>query len=90
MPQYNEISIEDAIKIHTSLGSVGIAGNQTGIYPIESPGGWQLIGRTPVNLYDPYRKEPVLLNVGDYIKFVQIDEIEFKILRLWREKENIK
>ena len=60
------------------VGSVGIAGNQTGIYPIESPGGWQLIGRTPVKLYDPYRKEPVLLNAGDYIKFVQIDENEYK------------
>ena len=60
------------------IGSVGIAGSQTGIYPIESPGGWQLIGRTPVKLYDPYRKEPVLLNAGDYIKFVQIDELEYK------------
>ncbi|MCJ7690471.1 MAG: 5-oxoprolinase subunit PxpB [Clostridiaceae bacterium] len=60
------------------VGSVGIAGSQTGIYPIESPGGWQLIGRTPVKLYDPYRKEPVLLNAGDYIKFVQIDKNEYK------------
>ncbi|MGV8982090.1 5-oxoprolinase subunit PxpB [Clostridium sp.] len=60
------------------VGSVGVAGKQTGIYPIESPGGWQLIGRTPVKLYDPYRKEPVLLNAGDYIKFVQINEMEYK------------
>lgn len=59
-------------------GSVGIAGSQTGIYPIESPGGWQLIGRTPVKLYDPYRQEPVLLSAGDYIKFVSIDEKEYK------------
>lgn len=60
------------------VGSVGIAGNQTGIYPIESPGGWQLIGRTPVKLYDPYRKNPILFNAGDYIKFVQIDQNEYK------------
>jgi len=60
------------------VGSVGIAGKQTGIYPIESPGGWQLIGRTPVKLYDPCREDPVLLNAGDYIKFVQIDENEYK------------
>ncbi|MBU3113811.1 5-oxoprolinase subunit PxpB [Clostridium lacusfryxellense] len=60
------------------VGSVGIAGKQTGIYPVESPGGWQLIGRTPVKLYDPYRKDPVLLNAGDYIKFVKIDENEYK------------
>jgi len=64
------------------VGSVGIAGNQTGIYPIESPGGWQLIGRTPVKLYDPYRKDPVLLNAGDYIKFVQINEVEFKNIEI--------
>ncbi|MCB2307690.1 5-oxoprolinase subunit PxpB [Clostridium estertheticum] len=60
------------------VGSVGIAGKQTGIYPVESPGGWQLIGRTPVKLYDPCRDEPVLLNAGDYIKFVSIDENEYK------------
>ncbi|MBX4265346.1 5-oxoprolinase subunit PxpB [Clostridium estertheticum] len=58
--------------------SVGIAGKQTGIYPVESPGGWQLIGRTPVKLYDPCREEPVLLNAGDYIKFISIDENEYK------------
>lgn len=60
------------------VGSVGIAGKQTGIYPVESPGGWQLIGRTPVKLYDPCREDPVLLNAGDYIKFVSIDENEYK------------
>ncbi|MBU3170024.1 5-oxoprolinase subunit PxpB [Clostridium estertheticum] len=62
------------------VGSVGIAGKQTGIYPVESPGGWQLVGRTPVKLYDPCRDEPVLLNAGDYIKFVSIDENEYKII----------
>ena len=68
----------EAPRTKIPVGSVGIAGTQTGIYPIESPGGWQLIGRTPVKLYDPYRKDPVLLNAGDYIKFVQIDEKEYK------------
>jgi inhibitor of KinA len=65
-------------RVKIPVGSVGIAGGQTGIYPIESPGGWQLIGRTPVKLYEPYRKEPILLNAGDYLKFVQIDENEYK------------
>jgi len=55
-------------------GSVGIAGNQTGIYPIESPGGWRLIGRTPLKLFDPYGKHPFLLQAGDYLKFVSINE----------------
>lgn len=48
-------------------GSVGIAGKQTGIYPIDSPGGWQIIGSTPIKLYDPLLIPPVLLNSGDYV-----------------------
>lgn len=54
-------------------GSVGIAGAQTGAYPLESPGGWQLIGRTPVKLYDPQREQPILLRAGQYVKFTPID-----------------
>jgi len=59
-----------------SAGSVGIAGSQTGIYPIESPGGWRIIGRTPVKLFDPDNERPVLLNAGDYVRFypVSVDE----------------
>ena len=59
-------------------GSVGIAGKQTGIYPIDSPGGWQLIGRTPVHLYDAQRDDPILLDAGLHVKFVPIDDAEFK------------
>ena len=57
-------------------GSVGIGGKQTGIYPLASPGGWQLIGRTPVKPYDPERAEPIIYSAGDYIRFrpVPIDE----------------
>ncbi len=58
-------------------GSVGIAGKQTGIYPIDSPGGWQLIGRTPVKLYDAHRDTPILLDAGLHVKFVPIDETEY-------------
>lgn len=113
--EYNKITTEEVIKIHTSAeyliymigftpgfpylggmpekiavprhkiprtkipaGSVGIAGSQTGIYPIESPGGWQLIGRTPVKLYDPYRDEPVLLCSVDHIRFIAIDEKNYQ------------
>lgn len=59
-------------------GSVGIAGKQTGIYPIDSPGGWQLIGRTPVKLYDARRDTPILLDAGLHVKFIPIDEAEYK------------
>lgn len=58
-------------------GSVGIAGEQTGVYPIESPGGWQLLGRTPLNFFDPNNEKPFLINAGEYIKFVQISEDEY-------------
>ena len=58
-------------------GSVGIAGNQTGIYPLETPGGWQLIGRTPVSLFDPQRQPPVLLEAGDRIRFLPVSKTEY-------------
>jgi KipI family sensor histidine kinase inhibitor len=58
-------------------GSVGIANNQTGIYPVASPGGWQLIGRTPVKLFAPERKNPFLYQAGDRIKFKPISVVDF-------------
>ncbi|WP_394235255.1 5-oxoprolinase subunit PxpB [Niallia oryzisoli] len=58
--------------------SVGIAGNQTGIYPLETPGGWQIIGRTPIFLFRPEQDPPTLLKAGDRIKFISISTMEFK------------
>ena len=60
-------------------GSVGIAEAQTGVYPIESPGGWQLIGRTPVPLFDVTRTPPSLIDAGDCVRFVPLsDEDEYR------------
>lgn len=59
-------------------GSVGIGGEQTGIYPVDSPGGWQLIGKTPMKLYDSEREQPFLYQAGDYIRFVSVDEERYK------------
>lgn len=53
-------------------GSVGIAGRQTGIYPMETPGGWRLIGRTSVKLFDPSRDPPALLHPGDQVRFTAV------------------
>ncbi|WP_251519423.1 5-oxoprolinase subunit PxpB [Robertmurraya korlensis] len=53
-------------------GSVGIAGEQTGIYPTDSPGGWQIIGQTPIRIYFPEKKEPTLFAPGDTIRFYAI------------------
>lgn len=62
-------------------GSVGIAGEQTGVYPIESPGGWQLLGRSPLNFFNPKSEKPFLLKAGQYIKFISIKEEEFLKLK---------
>lgn len=59
-------------------GTVGIANNQTGIYPIDSPGGWQLIGRTAIRLYDPNGFQPILLKAGNYLRFKSISKDEFQ------------
>jgi KipI family sensor histidine kinase inhibitor len=64
-------------RVKIPAGSVGIAGSQTGVYPIDSPGGWQLIGRTPVRMYDPDRATPILPEAGQYIKFYAIDKKEY-------------
>lgn len=58
-------------------GSVGIAGKQTGVYPISTPGGWQLIGQTPLSLFRPNAERPSLLKAGDEVRFVQLSEKEF-------------
>lgn len=58
-------------------GSVGIAGKQTGMYPSMSPGGWRIIGRTPLKLYNPDSDTPVYISSGDYVRYVSISEEEY-------------
>ncbi len=64
-------------RLKINAGSVGIGGSQTGIYPMDSPGGWQLMGMTPVKTYDPSREVPILVEAGDYIRFVPVSEEEY-------------
>jgi len=66
-------------------GSVGIAGNQTGIYPLVTPGGWQIIGKTPLKLFDAGKENPFLLKPGQYLKFEHISESEY--LKIEKEIE---
>ena len=61
-------------------GSVGIAGNQTGVYPCETPGGWRLLGRTPIALFRPDRQDYSLLSIGDRVQFRAISRKEFAAL----------
>lgn len=67
-------------RVKIPAGSVGIAGSQTGIYPIDSPGGWQLIGRTPLKMYDPERETPILPEAGQYIQFFPVDQEEYDLI----------
>ena len=68
-------------RIRIREGSVGIGGSATGIYPMDSPGGWQLMGMTPVKTYDPSKDVPILLNAGEYIRFIRIDEAEYQRIK---------
>ena len=68
-------------RTHIPAGSVGIAGEQTGTYPSDSPGGWQIIGRTPVSMYDESREQAALLKAGDYVRYVPIDESAFHCIK---------
>jgi KipI family sensor histidine kinase inhibitor len=65
---------------HVPAGSVAIGGNQTGVYPIESPGGWRIIGRTPLKLFDLSRDSPFLLKARDRVRFRSISLEEFQRL----------
>ena len=67
----------DSPRTRIPPGAVGIGGKQTGIYPLASPGGWRLIGRTPAAIYDPDRAKPIAYEAGDYIRFRPISEDEF-------------
>ena len=59
-------------------GSVAIGGAQTGIYPLRSPGGWNIIGRTPLRLFDVTRESPALLRTGDSVRFISIGRVDFE------------
>jgi len=64
-------------RITVPEGSVAIGGDQTGIYPVSSPGGWNIIGRTPLKLFSPEKSNPTLLKLGDKIRFTPITKTEF-------------
>ena len=73
-------------RLKVPAGSVGIAGRQTGVYPLESPGGWQIVGQTPMRMFEVRRQPPVTLQAGDRVRFVSIDRWEFDRLAASREE----
>ena len=80
LPPFLETPRRPSPRLSVPAGAVGIAGSQTGVYPLETPGGWQIIGRTPLRLYDPRRKVPALLAPGDRVKFVPVDPGRYREL----------
>lgn len=67
-------------RLSVPAGSVGIAGEQTGVYPLVTPGGWRVIGRTPVRLFDAKREPAALLKAGDYLRFRAVDEARYRMI----------
>jgi KipI family sensor histidine kinase inhibitor len=67
-------------RAETPLGSVGIAGLQTGVYPASTPGGWRIVGRTPLRPFDLDRREPFLFKAGDAVRFYAIDPADYAVL----------
>lgn len=80
LPKELEMPRRATPRTSVPAGSVGIGGAQTGVYPLATPGGWNLIGRTPLRLFDAARGEPALLQAGDRVKFSAISPSEFATL----------
>ena len=77
-----EIPRKSSPRMKVPAGSVGLAAKQTGVYPCESPGGWQLIGQTPIPLFNPLQDPPFFAEVGDKIQFVPISKDTYKLLQI--------
>jgi inhibitor of KinA len=77
-----EVPRHQSPRQNVPAGSVGVAGKQTGIYPFDSPGGWQIIGRTPLALFNPSDSPPVIFQSGDEVSFYSISEHEFDRIKM--------
>lgn len=71
---------KDHPRIIVPSQSVGLAGRQTGIYPLDAPGGWQIIGKTPIRIFNPAAEDPFLFKMGDQVTFTTINKKEFDII----------
>lgn len=72
-------------RLNVAQGSVGLAGKQTGIYPQDSPGGWNIIGKCPVPMFSIKAEEPCFVHVGDQVQFVAINKAEYEVLKIKAE-----
>lgn len=82
VPEKLQVGRHTQPRLKVAQGSVGLAGKQTGIYPQESPGGWQILGRTPIPLFNPTQNPPSAIQVGDAIQFYAIDRPTFALFEI--------
>lgn len=82
LPAALEVPRHSQPRARVSKGAVGLAGKQTGIYPQESPGGWNIIGNCSVPMFDPKQKTPCFINVGDKVQFYQIERAEYDLHKI--------
>lgn len=87
LPGKLEVKRKTSPRLKVPAGSVGIAGQQTGIYPDEIPGGWQIIGCTPISVFSPLRENPFLFQAGDQVQFYAIAPAQFLAIRLEIDSE---
>ncbi|SHJ90984.1 5-oxoprolinase subunit PxpB [Pseudozobellia thermophila] len=85
LPKELEIPRKPQPRSKVAKGAVGLAGKQTGIYPQESPGGWNIIGRCPVPMFDPKKEEPCFISVGDKVQFYAIERAEYDLHKIEAE-----
>jgi len=81
LPEAWNIPRKETPRQVVAAGSVGLAGKQTGVYPLETPGGWQIIGRCPIPLWRPNESPPVIFQPGDSVRFKPVSEEEFSALQ---------
>ena len=81
LPEQLKCRRRNTPRLRVPKGSVGMAGFQTGIYPSVSPGGWQIIGRTPVDIFDPKASDPFVFSPGDTVVFHSVSKSEFSSVR---------
>lgn len=85
LPKALEAPRRESPRLHVDKGSVGLAAKQTGIYPQDSPGGWNIIGRCPVPMFNPNSKDPCFVSVGDKVQFVPIERAEYELRKIEAE-----
>ncbi len=85
LPKVLEVPRKAIPRLHVKKGAVGIAGKQTGVYPQESPGGWNIIGNCSVPIFDTSKEQPCFVGVGDQIQFYEVSRAEYNLHKIEAE-----